>query len=256
MNQVSSVSMPKRVKLITADDLSKQIKVLQNQLFNAKAHFDIYMGLRRDWNKYIHEIQNSPIFWQFTMRAHIDTAFLYLCRAYDSDERALHLSAFLENIAKNPGLFCEAAFRDRHKARPGLDGLARHTRNLNLKQLSEDRDFCDRKNPLIANFLRWRNNLVAHFNYEEAVVVQQPLHKRHPLPFEDIKKLIDEGLDIVNRYYGLLDAATYSNTFFSYQEADYLYILKSLRFARIGRKWNRRRKRNHFRRNLAQDKRP
>jgi hypothetical protein len=244
--------MPSRVKLITADDLSKQIKVLQNQLFNAKAHFEIYMGLGQAWGKHIREIQNSPIFWQFTMRAHIDTAFLYLCRAYDSDERALHLSGFLENIAKNPGLFCEAAFRERHKARHGVDALAQYPRTLNLKQLAQDREFCDRKNPLIANLLRWRNTLVAHFNYEEAVVVQQPLHKRHPLPFDDIKVLIDEGLGIVNRYYSLLDAATYSNEFLSHQKADYLHVLQSLRFARIGREWNRRRIVKNLKRRVVQ----
>jgi len=241
-------------KKVTADELSKQIKVLQNQLFNAKAHFEIYMGVGKAWGKHILEIQDSPIFWQFTMKAHIDSAFLYLCRAYDTDDRAIHLSGFLDAVANNPGLFCEAVFRERYKNRAGVDGLAQWPRTLNLKRLSENRNFCNPKNPLIKKLLRWRNNVVAHRNYEEAMGVAEPLHKRHPLPFGDMETLIDKGLSILNEYSSLLDATEYSNQFLSHQRADYLYIFNSLRFARIGREWNRRRIRKNLHRKLREGK--
>jgi hypothetical protein len=107
---------------------------------------------------------------------------------------------------------------------------------------------------LVANLRLWRNNLVAHFNYEEAVVTTKPFHERHRLPFEDIKKLIDDGLSILNRYSELLDATTYSNQFASQQGSDYSYVLKELRFARIGHEWNRRRIRKNIRRKLADQK--
>src|SRR5665213_3444847 len=181
------------VKTVTADVLAKQMKVLQDQLFHAKVHYDIYMALSKAWRQHIREMRNSPVFWQFTMSAHSNAAIVYLCRAYDSNETALHLSAFVATVERSPGLFSEQAFRIRHKDRPGMDGLAAYPRTLNLKQLSEDRDFCSRKNPLVANLRRWRNNVVAHFNYEEAVVTKDPMHKRHPLPWVDIKTLIDEG---------------------------------------------------------------
>jgi hypothetical protein len=98
--------------------------------------------------------------------------------------------------------------------------------------------------------------LVAHFNYKEAVVIEAPMHKRHPLLFEHIKALIDGGLLILNRYSSLLDATEYSNQFPSQQGSDYIHILKELRFARIGHKWNGRRIRLNIRRKLKEGKSP
>ena len=209
------------------------------------------MGLAQSWNKRIREIQNSPIFWQFTMKAHIEAAVFRLCRAYDTNEKALHLSGFLENVARSANVFCVSEFKSRHRANPHIDWLAQYPRTLSLKSLQDDLDFCSSNNPLVINLWRWRNNIIAHFNYEEAMVLKDPMNKRHPLSFEDIKKLIDDGLTILNRYSELLDAKTYSNQLASHQEADYIYVLKSLRFARVGRAWNQRRVMMTIRRKLA-----
>ena len=54
--------------------LADELDALQKQLFNAKAHFEVYMGLAQEWDDHILEIQNSPVFWQFTMKAHTDAA--------------------------------------------------------------------------------------------------------------------------------------------------------------------------------------
>jgi len=194
------------------------------------------MGLRESWDKNIREIQNSPVFWQFTMKGHIDDSISHLCKAYDTHRAALHLSGFLENVARSASVFCESEFRRRHKANPHVDSLAKYPRILNLKSLQEDREFCSKSNPLVANLGRWRNSLVAHFNYAEAVHGTQPFHQRHPLPYEDIKKLIEAGLTILNRYSSLLDETTYSKRIASQQGSDYSYVLKSLRLARFGRR--------------------
>jgi hypothetical protein len=240
-------------KILTADDIAKQIDVLQNQLFNAKAHFEIYMGLAKSWDEHILEIQNSPVFWQFTMKAHIDASVVYLCRVYDSHRAALQLSTFLENVEKNIGLFCESEFRKRHAAGSNVDYLAKYPRTVRANDLTFDMDFCSKNNPLVRTLHRWRHNLVAHFNYEEAVLSKTPMHKRHPLPFKHIKTLIDRGLDILNHYSGLLDAKEYSTQFASRQGSDYTDVLKWLRFARIGRRWNQRRIRKMLRRKIAED---
>jgi hypothetical protein len=240
---------------VTADVLSKQIKALQSQLFNAKVHYDLYMSLSEAWRgKHNREMRDSPFFWQFTMGAHINGAVLHLCRAYDSNKKALQLSRFLENVAQSASVFCESEFRERHKANPHVDWLAQYPRTISLKCLQDDLDFCNSGNPLVKNLRRWRNELVAHFNYEEAVVAKEPMHKRCPLPWADVKRLIDEGLAILNRYSELLDAKTYSNQLLSHQEADYTYVLKSLRFARIARAWNQRRFHMTIRRKLAESK--
>ena len=209
------------------------------------------MSLAREWNKHIRDIQNSPVFWQFTMKAHIDAAVVYLCRVYDSHKSALHISKFLKTVEENSHLFCESEFRRRHAANPHLDGLAQIPRRINLKELSHDQAFCSKDNLLIKNLRLWRNNFVAHFNFDEAVNQTVPMDQRQPLLFEHIKMLIDGGHDILNRYSSLLDAKTYSDQFVSPQRSDYSYVLKSLRFARIGRNWNERRRWQEVRRKIA-----
>ncbi len=238
-------------KPVTGDDLSKQIKALERQLFNAKAHFEIFMGLAQAWEKHVREIENSPVFWQFTMKAQIDAAVAHLCRVYDHHPRGLHLPSFLAAVEKNTPLFCESEFKKRHATNPAVDYLAQQGRTLNLKQLEDDKRFCGDDNGLIINLRRWRNNLVAHFNYKEAVVQTVPMHQRTPFLYEHMKMLIDGGLDILNRYSALLDAKTYSTQFASQQGTDYSYVLNSLRFARIVRRWNQRRAINMIKRRFV-----
>src|ERR1017187_1412188 len=96
----------------TPEQMSKEIDVLQRDVFHAKVHFDIFKGLIEAWPEYNQEIQNSPCFWDFTRQAHIDAAVQRLCRIYDKDNSALQLARFLEeSIKKNPNLFSEAAFK-------------------------------------------------------------------------------------------------------------------------------------------------
>lgn len=215
-----------------SEQLSKEIDSLQRNVFQAKVHFDIFNGLREAWPEYIQEIQNSPCFWNFTMRAHIDAAVLHLCKIYDEDGSALQLTRFLkDSIQKNPNLFNETAFKKRLKDEPNRDveGLAKYRRNLNHEQLKKELWFCSNDNPLVKNLREWHNNIVAHFNYSEAVNQSEPFHQRCPLLYEDIQKLIDQAFSIVNSYSSLFRASVYSEEFASKQHKDYLFVLKSIK---------------------------
>jgi len=216
----------------TPKQLSKEIDSLQRDVFYAKVHFDIFNGLRNSWSEYIREIQNSPCFWDFTMRAHIDARVIRLCRIYDEDGSAFHLTRFLEeSIRKNPNLFSEEAFRKRLKNETNRDvgTLAKYRRNLNPEQLKKELWFCSNHNPLVKNLREWRNNMVAHFNYNEAINQSEPFHKRHPLLFEHIQELIDEAFSIVNHYSSLFRASVHSTEFASKQHTDYLFVLNSVK---------------------------
>jgi hypothetical protein len=216
----------------TSAQLSKEIDALQKHIFNAKAHYDIFTGLRKSWPQYINEISCSPCFWQLTMRAHIDNTVLHLCRIYDPDVSTLGLPKLLdESIQKNPNLFSETEFRKRLKDEPNRDveSLVQYQRDLNHEQLKKDVWFCSEKNPLVKNLLEWRNNVVAHFNYKEAVNPSEPFHKKYPLLYEDIQKLIDEAFSIVNSYSSLFRAQMHSEQFASKQHKDYLFVLDSIK---------------------------
>jgi hypothetical protein len=216
----------------TPEQLTKEIDSPQRDVFSAKVHFDIFNGLRNSWSEYIQEIRCSPCFWDFTMRAHIDACVTSLCRIYDEDGSAFHLTRFLEeSIRKNPNLFSEEAFRERLKNEAGrdVDGLAKYKRSLNPEQLNKDLRFCSNDNPLVRNLREWRNNMIAHFNYNEAINRSEPFHTRHPLPFEHIQELIDEAFSIVNNYSSLFRASVHSTEFASKRHKDYLFVLNSVK---------------------------
>jgi hypothetical protein len=128
------------MKKVTSDDLSKEMDVLQKQLLNAKAHFDIFMGLRESWPKYINGINCSRVFWNFTMQAHSGMAVLNLCRLYDQNKRAIHLPRFLKDIEQSAHLFNVTAFRERLKIdqKQHIANLAKYPRSLDRKQLTKD----------------------------------------------------------------------------------------------------------------------
>jgi len=218
-----------RGKKVSAEELERQIKYLQRELFNAKVHFDIFMGLREAWSENIKGIQCSPAFWQFTMEAHMSIAIVRLCRIYDVHQSALHLLKFLHTVEANSDLFSEEVFRDRHKGREGLDWLAKYSRSLSSEQLEADKAFCNPNSPLVGGLLRWRDFKIAHSNYAETVNAMTEFHTRFPLPFENIKALIDRGFSIVNSYSGLLNATTFSEQFASQQERDFQFVLDALK---------------------------
>ena len=219
------------MKTPTEAELSEQMTFLQKHLFGAKAHFDIFMGVKESWAKYIDVINSSAAFWNLTIQAHSGMSVLYLCRIYDQHDRAIHLFRFLNDIKKCTHFFNETAFKERLKNEKGRDieGLAKYPRDLNEKRLAEDIEFCTTTNPLVKNLVKWRNNMVVHFNYEEAIFEKKPFHEKNPLPFEDIETLISRGFDIVNRYSALFRAQQYSENFLSYQKGDYAFVLEHLK---------------------------
>jgi hypothetical protein len=165
------------------------------------------------------------------MQAHIDATVLRLCRIYDEDGAAFHLTRFLEtSVQKNPNLFNEIAFRERLKedAHRDVEGLAKYRRNLNHEQLKQELWFCSDENPLVKNLRWWRNNVIAHNNYDEAINQTELSHERHQLSYEDIQKLIDEAFSIANSYSSLFRASTHSEEFASKQQTDYLFVLDAM----------------------------
>jgi hypothetical protein len=224
---------------MTADDIAKRIRVLERQLFTANTHFETYIGIARLWSKHAKDVANTPVFWNFTMQAHIEGAVTYLCRVYDTHSGALHLPALLNTIERHSAVFCEAEFRKRHANNSSLEFLAKQTRVIDPKQISADKKFCSREgNTLVKNLRQWRNKVIAHLSEEHVLSIKPPLSATNPLPFDDIKTLIETGYDILNRYSSLLDARHYSMRFASPQNTDYTYLLGSLRYARVAKRWN------------------
>jgi len=214
----------------TAEQLSKEMDVLQNQLFNAKAHFDIVMGLLDSWPKYPDVFRSSLAFWNLTTQAHSGMTVLHLCRLYDQNEQAIHLPGFLMAVDNSEHLFNIESFKDRIGNTPGRDVvyLARFPRVLDREQLQQDVLFCSKIAPLVKKLIVWRNNIVAHSSYTHLISEQKPFHEKFPMPWNDLRTLIDTGFAIVNRYSSVFGASQYSENFLSHQKNDYLFVLDSV----------------------------
>jgi hypothetical protein len=220
----------KRNGKVTADELLKQFDKLKNELFIADVQFELFVGLRKAGPNHKEEFRCSPLFWDYTVQAHITMVILRLCRIYDTDDKTFSLPIFLKTIEANSHLFSKEAFIERNKNSSNLEWMLKYPRELNLKGLKEAQKRCDPSNPIVKNLLVLRHHFIAHTNYKLAFSGAEIFQQKYPLPFRDIKKLIRDGINIVNAY-----GSTFGTSYFSgtegtnYPVHDYEFILDALK---------------------------
>ena len=212
----------------------QQIKGLIDQLFTANLHFQIGTGLRKSWREYYQELVQAHVFWQYTIHAHDTMAVLGLCRVYDNtkagDRRCLTLRRIIETVKTNPSVFEQAEFRRRLEQNPHVDYLSQQLPKLDADQIEADIKFCH-DDGTIKELFMLRNKLIAHADYEYSIGEEKGYSKSHPLPYQDIQRLIDRGFETVNRYSGIYIATTHNDRLGSRQDQDYLEVLRALRTA-------------------------
>jgi hypothetical protein len=195
------VNLVKKFQWVAAD-----LTIANTSFYFYKKLFDTQKrGLRR-------ELRKSPIFWNYTQRAHIQTALAYLCRVYDTyragskDRDAFHLLRLVEEIDESI-----------------LSDAKKRQRQADLKFLQKI--FPD---PRVAKLRKWRNYLLSHSN--EMVVLNglKPFREENPLATEEIQQLIDQGFSIIKRW-----AYQYKVRFpikkLPQESDDYLLMLEALR---------------------------
>jgi len=221
-----------KIKPLPISEFEPQIKGLIDQLFFSNLHYQIGTGLRESWREYYQEVVPSHVFWQFTIQAHDTMSVLGLCRVYDNTKFAnktcLTLRRFISTVEANPDVFQESEFRKRLEKNPHIDSLAQRLPKLDPNQIEADKEFCD-SDAMVKHLRKYRSNMIAHLNYEYAVGKDKDWSKSNPIPYSDIKKLIKQGFEILNRYSGIFVANTHSERLVSKQDEDYLEVLKSLR---------------------------
>lgn len=149
----------------------KKLELLANQLARANTHYQFTKTL----NENLQKLGWAKDFWEYTLTAHFNTAFLDLCRVYDHNGNGLNLINCLKSIDKTT--LAEA----------------------NQNQLSVYIAECSREseNPLVKSLRAWRNNIVAHYNIE-AALDRDGFDKDNPVePEEIIHGLIEKGFKIL-----------------------------------------------------------
>jgi hypothetical protein len=222
--------MKKNNRKVTPKQFVEQIEKLRNELFVTDVQFQLYVSLKKTIPSYKDEIRATPLFWDYTMRAHIDMVVLRLCRLYDPDSETISLPNFILTIEANLDLFSKAAFVERNKDSANLEWALQYNRDLNPKFLEEAKKNCSSKNPVVKNLLAMRNNFVAHLNHELTFGDAELFQKKYPLHYKDIEKLIKDGLGLLNDISSVFGGSYFSGLEGSnYPFDDFKFILETVK---------------------------
>lgn len=215
---------------VTAEQLLKQIDKLRDELFAVDVQFQLYVSLRKAAPNYVEEIRLTPLFWDYTIRAHIDMVVLRLCRLYDLDSKTISLPNFILTVEANRNLFSKAAFIERNQNRGNLDWALEYNRDLSPKFVEDADKICSSKNPLVKNLLIMRNHFVAHLNHDLTFGDAELFQKRFPLHFKDIEELIRNGFDFLNNVSSVFGGSVFDGTKgTNYPFDDFKFILETLK---------------------------
>ena len=134
------------------------ISALATDVMNAKFHLDLLHAIWQAREEYEREFEQSPWFWHLTTAAHLETGLIKLARAYDTQDRGLHLSNWLETIDANLHIFSEEHFRARLKDNPFVDSLASTPRTPDSEKLAADIASVSTNDPDVKKLIFVRHN--------------------------------------------------------------------------------------------------
>jgi len=185
----------------------RYIEKLWDELYWAKYYHDILCELSGFCSNHSTAVNFSPVFWNCTLQAHLQTTMVYLHRIYDQNYESFNLHRFLITVKENKEIFDPANVRNRRKKDPHVDNLMRTIGKLDLAQLDGDIWYSSNDNPKVLNLNKWRDKVTFH-NDERELFRQKPFEDENPRP--DIDKLINKAFEILNRYSEYFDTTVCS----------------------------------------------
>ena len=206
-------------------EFDRLLKALSDDVVDAHIHYGLYEGLVEAINKHPLVVQQSNVFWTFTLQSHLNSSVYALFRAYDQNLRSLHLRSWLATIQENLHIFDEAAFRERLKDNPYVASLAQDSRKPDAAVLADDIAACSASDPIVKKLTIYRGSRIAHRNAKSLVAARDTSDK-YGLTFDDLRTLLERAKTILNRYSYLFAASVYSTKVVGHD--DYEYIFKSV----------------------------
>lgn len=210
------------IKVASSEEFTRLIEALAHDVESANIHWRLYRGIHAAIGEDRRVYQESPTFWHLTFNAHTFAALQFLSRAFDQEQRSLHLLSWLRTIEANLHLFDIDAFKNRVAGNPFADSLAEFPRAPDPNQLAVDISLCIATDPDVKLLVRHRNNLVAHRSARSAVSGVAT----DGISVEVLERLLDRAHDILNRYSNLFAASTYSRQMIGHD--DYHLVIRAV----------------------------
>jgi AbiU2 len=182
---------PIRSSLTRVGKHRRRFDILTAQLAIAKRHLDCFSALWDAQAKIEQELHHARDFWFLTAGAHMRSTLLQLCGVYDYDTDGINLLRYLSEVQKD---------WSREVVKAGLNSQLRCD-----IAICGPRPSCvspDRQSyvALVRTLREWRNNIVAHLNYNVALYDAEGFRMRNPWTVSGIRQLIDEAVATLDRY--------------------------------------------------------
>jgi hypothetical protein len=178
--------------------------------------------LREAMDRYPLVSQQSNTFWYLTLKAHAATAVSQLCRAFDQEQKSLHLLSWLLTIRENVHLFSVDEFKKRLKDNPFVESLAEDDLKPDEAQLEHDVALCKDTNPLVRKLIAMRGSTYAHRS-AELTRRGSGLSETMTLTRDEFEHLLTTARDILNRYTRLFAAESYSVSVIGAKDFEYIF---------------------------------
>lgn len=215
-----------QIEIDSSQEFGRLLNALAEEMVSACIHFRLHSDLEAARKSYITELNQSPAFWSLTFQAHRDTVLFRLCKIYEQHSSSLNLKNLLDTIKANIDIFDVEQFRERLKDNPFVESLASSPTKPDLEQLEKDNDFVSETNPSVKALIFLRNNFLYH-RTPKLVAKNRKLADYYDLAWEDIERLLKEGMYILNRYSSLFHANRYSTQIVGHD--DYRNVLEAVR---------------------------
>jgi HEPN superfamily AbiU2-like protein len=166
---------PAQIKKLTTIDFDKYAKTLFDEAHKGQAHLDILEGLTKV-DPFI--LNQSSMFWQFTIWAHAQVAMMYATKLFDPTEAAFSVPKFF------------------HMARMRAKMLAPSREAEMLKAIDEGEKRYKKLKPHIIALARRRNRIYAHIS--EELILGTVYAEKTKVTFDHIRKVLTEATAVLN----------------------------------------------------------
>lgn len=168
--------MGKRLKPFDSDEeLDKALKIQADELIAADLTYGLFSKILDLTKQHKSVYAKGWLFWLNITEALMNHAVLAVCRIYDEDGRTSGLPVILRRLTVDP------------RRRPVT--------------LIQDLKLVIPSDPTVKRLVEWRNEMLAHTNYERAAGIRK-IEQNRLLLHKDVTSLIDRGMDIYSRYSG------------------------------------------------------
>jgi AbiU2 len=197
----------REIKIKTAEELSRLFNALAKEIVDANIYYQLFFGLTEEQQSSKIVFNQSCVFWSLTFDALKEAILIRLCRVYDQESSSLNLVNLLLTIQSNLHFFEEQHFRDRLHNNAFVDSLTKVDRMPSKEDINADIKYASNENQLVKKLTLWRGNIIAHRGAKISLGKVSVLED-NPLPWTEVKELLDKGFEIYNRYSSLYDAST------------------------------------------------